>query len=322
MVCARETSRALAKGIGVLLLLLSVRLDASTVSNTTGGADACPCLSGHDSLAPGLPAGHGIGCQFHDKYFPGCDSDDLATNCDAKWCYVNRSKCAVSSRPSKYFPHLDVSHATCGYFGPSHWNANLTGKTLKVMYMTNSGGWHGSYCKGTICKGPIVDIYQQVADEVGLHLSPQEGHDALVLQEASRRGLTKWETCYLATGMGFLDLCIAMFQMSETRSQLSTYITFRDKNRYLYILQTDQQKIDLLLVFAPFSAQAWITVICGAVLLSAMAMALEGHAPNLRIEGWHRKKLLRKGAACVSYVFDMFVAGLQHLFNTELPLKA
>ena len=79
---------------------------------------------------------------------PGHCAEEFAW-CHNAWCWVDPERCELTHATSVYFPSSTraYSYATCGY-NDVYQNGRkssqaLRGKTLRVGFLRNSGGWQG-----------------------------------------------------------------------------------------------------------------------------------------------------------------------------------
>ena len=212
----------------------------------------CPCAtSGLPAISaaesaeyPDIDTGsYGIGCGKHDVGTAVCNRKSTDTTCirvmpvplhcsaddswcGASWCYVNTSGCQLTHAPSDYFPSSlrFYSYATCGYadeFANGKRAAEaLRGSVLRVGFLSNSGGWQGAYnpsghhARDEAWHGPMVTLIQTLEAKLGVHINISSAPSSVY--DASGSSST-FSQCVFATSLGFLDLCVAMFTITDQR---------------------------------------------------------------------------------------------------------
>ena len=122
---------------------------------------------------------YGFGCYAHDfngssgspqcaagnpaDWCEVCSSSNPADWCDDQWCYVDEKNCSITHEETQPLGRF-WSYTTCGYrdlFSLENITESIRGKTLRVLYISNTGGWKGNYCTGV--KGqPCVPCTQNI----------------------------------------------------------------------------------------------------------------------------------------------------------------
>ena len=286
----------------VLLLLLAALLSAVPTTADDGGHASCACLSDEKvanftfasaAISAGAgAAGYGAGCAAHDEgvLSPDCTTDDDVQElyCASQWCYVDTATCDVEHSISTFSNGATYySYATCGYL--DYWKRSLSaeqlaGTTLRAVLLGNTGGWMGSYCEGatglvgteSTCTGPMVGFVRDLGAAADFTVEFLEDFPTEVHEACARLGISTskaFTPCAFATGLGYVDICIAAMSNVEERAQYTAYSP--DMYHALFYVVSTAAKDDLLdkalRIFAPFSAYTWLCVLatiacCSAVL--------------------------------------------------------
>jgi hypothetical protein len=150
------------------------------------------------------------------------------------------------------------------------------------MRSTNSGGWKGSYCtQDNICTGPVVDFVENMLDTYAgdkiLHGScykgmPKETYEAMVPQEVIddiyRKNPDEDEfdpddICLYATGMGYMDICVQAFSMTDERQMVSDMIHVYSDPVILVAPFKKQEPLlweSMFACLSPFSYGCWAII--------------------------------------------------------------
>jgi hypothetical protein len=202
----------------LLIVALGFTLDGYAAAQVSDFGDPyCPCLKTlahfplsntveereelYESLGRSFNASsYGVGCGMHDVLTPqcrpvGCSNifpiplDCDRSWCERSWCWVDPTNCDLLNRRSdqtlfrkagRYY-----SYATCGdmdSFTKDTRVAALVGTTLKVGFVSNTGGWKGAYSsenehfKGPMSRwtGPAVNFVKAAAYRGGFNLNLTE----------------------------------------------------------------------------------------------------------------------------------------------------
>ena len=249
-----------------------------------------PSLRTAEVLGEGFdPGTYGIGCEPHDVNTTMCSDVDkctkvipLPTDCDKSWCrrsfcFIDPNKCSLYNKPSTIFPDLHYSYATCGHmdsFTYSDRKKSLQGKTLKVALNSNTGGWMGAYhpdgsfADGSqLWTGPMVDFMKDAAARGGFTLNitrPPEW-----LREESERffGDSSFDYCVYGTSLGYLDLCVAAYTITDKRASVAPFFELGSDPVYLVIFADQEAGTSMesfiksmLTIFQPFTYGSWIMI--------------------------------------------------------------
>ena len=258
------------------------------------------------------PTRYGVGCHPHDAQTAacldapnddGCDSTmPPPANCDQAWCsrsfcYVDPDQCDLLHRPSHYFRHRYYSYATCGFM--DYWTASkrvnsLRGDTLRVAFNSNTGGWKGasnvdgSFAINNMWKGPIVEFMNNAAFRGGFTINVTAPPSWL--REGSQRffGPSSFDYCVYATSLGYLDVCVAAYSITDKRAAVTTFFETSDDPVYLITFTDTGEstswssfKEEFGKIFAPFTGAAWaMIVLLSLPLLGLLMMYHEYGAPG------------------------------------------
>ena len=196
------------------------------------GDPSCPCIatpsqaagdSSSFDLGPNIISEtYGIGCATHDLLSTPCvdittkNNNNKKSWCQREWCYIDPNRCALLNKHSSYIAGWYYSYATCyqvdtfrrSYLG------NLKGKTLKVGYNANSGGWTGAYNndKNNNWTGPAVDFISIAAQAGKFDILPTTPPGFLRPKSDEYFDSTSsFDFCVYATSLGILDLCVSQY---------------------------------------------------------------------------------------------------------------
>eukprot|EP00403_Amphidinium_massartii_P026122 CAMPEP_0178405998 /NCGR_PEP_ID=MMETSP0689_2-20121128/18687_1 /TAXON_ID=160604 /ORGANISM="Amphidinium massartii, Strain CS-259" /LENGTH=551 /DNA_ID=CAMNT_0020027029 /DNA_START=171 /DNA_END=1822 /DNA_ORIENTATION=- len=300
-------------------MLWRVRAVGSTAAAVTFGSTLCRCAADstqfpNTSAAYTIPSSYGIGCKAHDEVsspVERCLSDAPPEFCALEWCYLAaNTPCELSNDISwsSLFPGMRYSYETCGAFNAFRTydlESRLRGSTLKVVYLTNSGGWKGADCTEEICYGPVVrylsTIFRQYqvnlevlatfgsGDDYYVNLdNPPFSEEVMAAIAKERPGdiergkVSGFNACVIATGLGYVDLCIATFLINTGRQQLTNMIHLISEPIVLVTaakIEDPSFSDKLQAAFKPFTNELWLCVI-GCIILLSVAMVLQEHGKD------------------------------------------
>mmetsp|Transcript_42965 Transcript_42965/g.78089 ORF Transcript_42965/g.78089 Transcript_42965/m.78089 type:complete len:635 (+) Transcript_42965:145-2049(+) len=272
-----------------------------------------------------MPSGYGIGCAAHDDSasspIVACsNTTDPPAYCAQSWCYLSSSTdCNLSAEISwsTTYPGLPFSYETCGYlnlYRTYDLGARLTNSNLKVVYLTNSAGWKGTYCtEDSVCTGPLPSYFADLLGRYGVSQSlnatftegetisrsdspyaPQVtlAYDQAFPGNANSTELNAFDACIVASALGYVDLCISSFTITAQRQQLTNMIPLYWEPVYLVTTtslateEEDDVMDNLQAAFKPFSTGLWILILV-AIVVHSMLMILHdfgrGEFENLRV---------------------------------------
>ncbi|CAB9497408.1 glutamate receptor [Seminavis robusta] len=245
---------------------------------------------------------YGVGCGAHDVKTPLCLEEsnycDRAKHmvpspfgcdmswCSRSWCFVDPLNCTLASRRSSAFAHSNrhYSYATCGHmdiFTHVQRFKALEGQIFKVGFNSNSGGWLGAYNKdkqhyqGPIdnWSGPVVDFVIQAA-RIGrfqMEITPPPPtlwvHSVEYFESESN-----FDFCVYAASLGYLDMCVAQYTITERRAASTDWLTLGSVGIYLIVNRDADNGRDLnyffrsiATIFSPFTPHTWL-FICAFVI--------------------------------------------------------
>jgi len=253
----------------ILLAGLSPKGSAVLAMLLDKGHPSCPCLDNLDAfpidsseltgkLYEDLGDSfnkeeYGVGCKTHDKTTPQCMDGHCSSAvcdqswCNRSWCFVDPTNCTFLNRRSERFQRRFHSYATCGdmdFYTRENRAAALEGRTLKAGFNSNSGGWIGAYSstlehfKGPIERwsGPIVEFVKAAAVRGRFNLSvtepPQflrDNSNEFFLSESS------FDLCVYATSLGYLDLCVAQYTITDQRAASTSFMVLDSSPLYVIV---------------------------------------------------------------------------------------
>mmetsp|Transcript_11479 Transcript_11479/g.25728 ORF Transcript_11479/g.25728 Transcript_11479/m.25728 type:complete len:818 (-) Transcript_11479:238-2691(-) len=273
------------------------------------------------------PTSYGVGCRPHDAQTATCrngpsssggdgdgngedgSSSDCETtvprpsNCDQEewcsrsFCYVDPDECDLLHRPSLYYRHRYYSYATCGFM--DYWTASkrvesLRGDTLRVAYNSNTGGWKGatnvdgSFAINNMWRGPIVEFMNNAAFRGGFTLNVTAPPPWL--RDGSQRffGSSSFDYCVYAASLGYVDLCVAAYSITDKRAAVTTFFETSDDPIYLITFTDSGDSTswssfteEFGKIFAPFTGAAWaMIVLLSLPLLGLLMMYHEYGSPG------------------------------------------
>lgn len=297
----------------IVLVIVCGHVEASLSSPLFEGDPSCPCLlSPETGLHPIKPVDvtedlisqlgnqsvfetYGIGCAAHDENTPHCTTDECAIGpnylpapidcdrsyCSRQFCWVDPLNCRLLNRRSVYFSQSGrhYSYATChdmDSFSDQYLLSSLEGKSFKVGFNSNSGGWTGGYSstgehfKGGIDKwsGPVVSFMRESALAGNFRLQLTEPPEFLRNRSVDFFGDSSFSYCVYATALGYLDLCVAQYSVTDKRATATDWFMLESEPLYL-IVQTDGESMTRWQQFweyattisQPFTPGAWFFII-------------------------------------------------------------
>lgn len=256
------------------------------------------------------PAKYGTGCKPHDLDAAVCQSEACDTSilpqekcaenqawCQRSFCFVDPDNCDLLHKPSLYYRHRYYSYATCGFM--DFWTAgkrveSLRGDTLRVAFNSNTGGWkgasnpEGSFAVNAQWKGPIVEFINNAAFRGGFTINITE--PPAYLQAGSQQffgGSSSFDFCVYAASLGYVDLCVAAYSITDRRAAATTFFETSDDPIYLVTFDDNSGTSwssftsEFGKVFAPFTWGAWLMIVLISLpLLGLLMMYHEYAAPG------------------------------------------
>ena len=256
-------------------------------------------------------AKYGIGCKPHDLDAAVCQSEACDTSilpqdkcaenqewCQRSFCWVDPDNCDLLHKPSLYYRHRYYSYATCGFM--DFWTAgkrveSLRGDTLRVAFNSNTGGWkgasnlEGSFAVNAQWKGPIVEFINNAAFRGGFTINVTA--PPAYLQAGSQQffgGTSSFDFCVYAASLGYVDLCVAAYSITDRRASATTFFETSDDPIYLVTFDDDSGGTswssftsEFGKVFAPFTWGSWLMIVLISLpLLGLLMMYHEYAAPG------------------------------------------
>jgi len=245
------------------------------------------------SSVASYPPGYGLGCGQHDaaspQVRPECASSTAApASCNATWCYVRVEQCSLSAPVTWSTDGLVRSYETCGSLDPYSLYQlidDLNGISLRVVWLTDSAGWKGSYCsEDGPCSGLIPAFVEHLSTRLDLQLEvvTLPYPDFVLRQLDSSYGPTgtSFDACAIASGLGYVDLCIGSFESSSQRQQETTLVNLYPEPIYLMTVENVDDTEDSFLdnleaAFRPFPWEFWLIFVAAMILLSLLTLMHE-----------------------------------------------
>ena len=243
---------------------------------------------------------YGIGCFAHDVETSRCQSNKEAKEtpcssfypmpadcdtswCSRRWCYVDPASCSLLLRRSVELPNSNryYSYATCNEmdsYTKSNRLSSLKGKTIRAGYNANTGGWTGAYSvdgshfsgPASRWSGPVVDYIHQSSRLGEFQIQIQEPPDFLVNKSIEFfNSNSKFDLCAYATALGYLDLCIAQYSVTDERALSSHWFLLGSDPLFLITIQDDASPKNswsefvnqVNVIFQPFHTSTWLFLI-------------------------------------------------------------
>ena len=299
-------------------------------AQVTAGHHSCPCLDfGDDNLIvdedPTLLqttfenqigshiniSSYGIGCASHDQDAIDClDANQCASivplppdcdksYCSRSWCFVDGVTCPLMNTPSSIFKGRYYSFATCGELDRFTYTdrlRSLKGKTFKVGYTSNSGGWKGafnpsgSFAIDSKWNGPIVEFIRQAALIGGFTINMTTPPAWIQpMSEEFFGGNSNFDSCVYATALGYLDFCVGGYTITEKRSSVTTFFETTSDPFFLIVFEENEANNNnwetfvqsTFTIFQPFTAASWAMIFLFALpVLGFLMLFHEYGAPG------------------------------------------
>ena len=292
-------------------------------SAPSGGDSLCPCVSREqvalllpqeqdlvDFLGPLVNAStYGIGCLDHDVSARLCAEQTCTedrcdqTWCEKYWCYVDPNNCHLKNRKSRMHPlmNLQISYATCYEMDEQNLYPNLSGQTLKVGANSNTGGWKGSYRTPTghfegpleAWGGPIFEFAKEAARTANFTIELVEPPSFLVNKSIEYFNTSSsFDLCIYSAALGFVDFCIAEYNINEIRATSADFLALGSNSLYLVLHSVESNNLqkswndfgkNFQNLFLPFEFRVWMLLIFGVIPLMGCLMLVHeyGHPGGL-----------------------------------------
>lgn len=163
------------------------------------------------------------------------------------------------------------SYATCGsldMFSGSDVPGLVRGKVLRVQILSNSGGYKGSYHpegntfptqRDDRWYGPTMELVFEAAKRAGSTLNFTSAPDWVYRNSGSSNVFTQ---CIYAVELGYLDLCIGRFSITDKRSEFLQLTHLDSEPLYMVAVTRQLGSLDRIMrVLKPFEPQVWVTCI-------------------------------------------------------------
>ena len=275
----------------------------------------CPCASPTQvaiwaTSTPAENSTYGVGCArhelMHELATPACTQtagdavcdgtvipmpahcesggSGFPEYCDDAWCYVNPSNCKLANTGSTIVPGAAFSYAACGAM--DEWSTGVTlaqslsGKTLRVGFAKNSGGWMGSYhpvghgVRDERWSGPTVEFITLVAERAGFYINITDPPE-----DIKSNGMTHTDSSssftqlVYATALGYLDFSVALFTVTSQRNSMAHFFVLEAQPIYAVSREVDRS-LDLTSGFSiisrPFTTNVWLLFLLTMLLLNIL----------------------------------------------------
>ena len=280
------------------------------------GDPSCPCLMSFDQAlgdegvdevgADTDLSTYGVGCDYHDIdskiCFDACTENSRLVDCDRSWCnyawcYVDTDNCDLRHSPSTWFTEASryYSYATCRY--PDVFANDfslLAGETIRVGLNANEGGWKGSYLIGDPelagdldqWSGPSIDFVRAATKLGNVTMNITEPPEFLVNRSfALFNDSSKFDLCIYATSLGFLDMCVAQYTITEQRAGLVDWVVLNTQDLYLITARSRELPFgwerfvqSVRTIFLPFENETWIFIVFFVIPTLGMLLIVHEHS--------------------------------------------
>ena len=250
---------------------------------------------------------YGFGCLPHDLGIPrcqdpacpNCEEEDERRWCHRQWCWIDPNDCALAHNWAQSVvgtPRF-YSYATCrsiDAFNNVPRLSSVSGRTYKVGFNHNTGGWVGAFSEKQrnfegpleIWSGPVLNFVQQAAaiGNFSIELTPPP--DFLLNRSLEFFGGSRFSYCVFATSLGFLDFCIAQYTITEARGATADWLVLGNQPMRIVVPVEGKSTAASLgkaieLTFRPFERTAWLFIVFFAIpFLGALMVLHEYGAPE------------------------------------------
>ena len=266
---------------------------------------------------------YGFGCAMHDSIVEACQqTPDFNTNstiedyswCRHSWCWIDPDDCSLRNNRAQSIvvtaKDRFYSYSTCRSMDSLqniHGVRSLAGKTLRVGFNHNTGGWVGAFSEKQrnfegpidIWSGPVLEFLQAAAvlGNFSLQLTPPPAF--LLNRSLAYFGGSRFSYCVYATALGFLDLCIAQYTITAARGGTSKWIVLGDQPMRLIIFQEQASAVSnvadaISRTFRPFTLDAWLFIVLIVIpILGGLMVLHEYGVPGSSYRVSHQVMLLR-----------------------------
>ena len=188
--------------------------------------------------------------------------------------------------------HFTTIDATC--HSPDVYKHDFTklyNMTLRIGLNHHAGGWLGAFSKsGKNFEGPLnqwtgpsVSFIKEAAAIGQLNLEIKTPEDFLVNRSAGfMKTNSKFDLCIYATALGFLDMCVASYVITEERAGVTDWVVLGAQDLYLVTKSSaklsEWTKImtNMATIFQPFEWKVWVLAVvfvipCMGILMVSAA---------------------------------------------------
>jgi hypothetical protein len=213
------------------------------------------------------------------------------------WCYVDPDDCDLQVRPSVLYRNSRFySYATCGY--PDVFVNDFTNgakrKPLRIGLNHNSGGWMGAFhsTDGTHFagplsdwKGPAVEFIKEASARGNLSIEVVVPPAFLINGSYVFFGNSQFDLCVYATSLGYLDMCVASYFVTEKRATTADWLVLNSQDLYLITIQEGFNETTFAsftkntgTIFQAFKPEVWTFVSCFVIPLFGILMVTHERA--------------------------------------------
>lgn len=156
----------------------------------------------------------------------------------------------------------------------------LHNKTLKVGYVSNTGGWSGAFHAqrenfiGPLSdwSGPLVKFVEEAAriGKFNIEVTPPPAFLRSKSNQWFNSTDSSFNDCVYSVALGFLDMCVSEFTVTDIRTSMTPWFVV-DEPDLVLVTQTvsvsPTYASAVLTIFQPFTRQTWIFLIFGMIPL-------------------------------------------------------
>ena len=298
------------------------RRDLQESNYLPNGDPSCPCLtrgqvgaedvgdlSFEDQVRLGSDASledYGFGCELHDLNTTLCQVEQHEW-CNRAWCWVDPDNCRLLNNRAPKRPRLSqfYSYATCreaDYFTKETRINELNGQTLRVAFLSNSGGWKGAYHRNRSdfagpledWHGPMVEFVKDAAKIGKFRMELVPAPDYLRDRaNAFWNDTGRFDFCVYAAALGIVDICIAQLTVTARRALAVDWHVMEEAPFHLLAqvpiptevvdYQSLQVKIgeSFSIILEPFTTSTWYFLVLVVIpLMSVLIIVHEYGRPG------------------------------------------
>jgi len=227
------------------------------------------------------PSNYGSYCHDWDRTLqPDCNLESPPNWCRNRWCYVDRSVCNVTNKPSVWLPGLGLhfSYETCGSpheygFTKGDLEKGLRGKKLRWAFPKSSHPWHFKLPNGQ-WDGVMWHWLMLLQQHAEFEL---EEHN--VSQSSLNLYPNNWDACVNDIYKGLLDVCPTAAWTTTFRAERATFASPVIWSNFKLLVKQHVKEDDgfhIAAPFDPFEPILYVALVCVVFCTSCSFWALEG----------------------------------------------